>query len=126
MMASVPIGLLVAMVLLANNIRDRGFDASVGISTVTTNKTERQGMTYYMALLASAYVSTILLILGGVLSPFSAVTFLTVPEAYGIAKRFSEKVPLNSDQITAQLALHFGVLVTVGEFINVAYRALLI
>jgi hypothetical protein len=35
-----------------------------------------------MALLASAYVSTILLILGGVLSPFSAVTFLTSPEAW--------------------------------------------
>jgi 1,4-dihydroxy-2-naphthoate octaprenyltransferase len=82
MMASVPIGLLVAMVLLANNIRDRGFDASVGISTVTTNKTERQGMTYYRTLLSSAYAATILLILGGVLSPFSAVTFLTSPEAW--------------------------------------------
>jgi 1,4-dihydroxy-2-naphthoate octaprenyltransferase len=126
MEASVPIGLLVALVLLANNIRDRGFDASVGISTVTTNKTEQQGMTYYKALLSSAYITNILLIWAGVLSPFSVITFLTAPEAYSIVKRFSEKVPLTSDQITAQLALHYGVLLTMGEFINVAYRALLV
>jgi len=125
MEASIPIGLLVALVLLANNIRDRSFDASMGISTVTSNKTERQGMMYYRALLSSAYVATILLILAGVLSPFSAITFLTVPEAYRIAKTFSEKVPLTSDMITAQLALHFGVLLTLGEAINVAYSILL-
>ncbi|HEX9915980.1 MAG TPA: prenyltransferase [Candidatus Bathyarchaeia archaeon] len=125
MEASVPIGLLVALVLLANNIRDRSFDASVGISTVTTSKTERQGVTYYKALLASAYVVVVPLMLAGVLSPFSAIAFLSVPEAYGIAKAFSEKVPPTSDMITAQLALHFGVLLTLGEAMNLVYSTLI-
>ena len=33
--------------------------------------------------------------------------------------------PLNSDQITAQLSLHYGVLLTLGEFINLVFRSLL-
>ncbi len=125
MVASVPIGLLVALVLLANNIRDREYDASIGISTLTTNKEEQQGVTYYKTLLSSAYVATAVLIFAGVLSPFSVIAFLSLREAYGIVKEFTIKVPLNSDQITAQLSLHYGVLLTIGEFLNLAYQSLL-
>jgi 1,4-dihydroxy-2-naphthoate octaprenyltransferase len=124
MMASVPIGLLVALVLLANNIRDREFDASVGISTLTTNKEEKQGFAYYKTLLSSAYIATIVLIFARVLSPFSVIAFLTLRESYGIVKQFGVKVPLNSDQITAQLSLHYGVLLTLGEFINLLTQSL--
>lgn len=124
LVASVPIGLLVALVLLANNIRDREFDASVGISTLTTNKEEKQGIAYYKILLSSAYIATILLIFAGVLSPFSLIAFLTLRESYNIVKQFSEKIPLNSDQITAQLSLHYGALLTLGEFINLIYQTL--
>jgi 1,4-dihydroxy-2-naphthoate octaprenyltransferase len=123
MMASVPIGLLVALVLLANNIRDREFDASVGISTLTTNKEEKQGFAYYKILLSSAYIATIVLIFAGVLSPFSLIAFLTLRESYGIVEQFGVKVPLTSDQITAQLSLHYGVLLTLGEFVNLIYQS---
>lgn len=121
MIASVPIGLLVALVLLANNLRDRDFDSGVGISTITSNKDVKEGIGYYKALLASAYLVTLALIVTRTLSPFSIITFLTLKEAMGIVKVFNEEVPLTSDQITAQLALHYGVLVTLGEFINVVF-----
>jgi len=124
MMASVPIGLLVALVLLANNIRDREFDASVGISTLTTNKEEKQGFAYYKILLSSAYIATIVLIFARVLSPFSVIAFLTLRESYGIVKQFGVKIPLTSDQITAQLSLHYGVLLTLGEFLNLIIKSL--
>lgn len=124
MVASVPIGLLVALVLLANNIRDREFDASVGISTLTTNKEEKQGIAYYKILLSSAYIATIVLIYAGVLSPFSLIAFLTLRESYSIVKQFSVKVPLTSDQITAQLSLHYGVLLTLGELVNLIIQSL--
>jgi 1,4-dihydroxy-2-naphthoate octaprenyltransferase len=124
MMASVPIGLLVALVLLANNIRDREFDASVGISTLTTNKEEKQGFAYYKTLLSSAYIATIVLIFARVLSPFSIIAFLTLRESYGIVKQFGVKIPLTSDQITAQLSLHYGVLLTLGEFLNLIIQSL--
>lgn len=124
MMASVPIGLLVALVLLANNIRDREFDASVGISTLSTNKGEKQGFAYYRALLSSAYIATAVLIFAGVLSHFSVIAFFTLRESYSIVKQFGVKIPLNSDQITAQLSLHYGVLLTLGEFLNLVSQSL--
>ena len=125
MIASIPIGLLVALVLLANNIRDREYDASLGITTMTSNKGVEQGVTYYRLLLVSAYVATLVLVIEGTLSVFSFITFLSLREAYGIFKAFGEEVPLNSDQITAQLALHYGVLLTVGEILNVLSHAFL-
>jgi len=124
MFASVPIGLLVALVLLANNIRDREFDANVGISTVATGKQESQGMLYYKALLAGAYISTIVLIVARILSPFAIISFISLGEALKIIKEFSVGVPLTSDQQTAQLALHFGVLLTLGELLGVLYAML--
>lgn len=119
MIASTPIGLLVALVLLANNIRDKDFDASVGISTITTNKDIYQVVLYYKVLLASTYIVTVILIINGTLSVFSLITFLTIKEAMEILKTFKQGVPLNSDQITAQLALHYGILIAVGELINI-------
>ncbi len=121
MLASVPIGLLVALVLLANNIRDKDFDAKVGISTIAIDEHETKGMNYYKALLALAYITTPILIYMGIFSPFVLITFLSIKEALGIVKEFSVKVPLTSDQQTAQLALHFGVLLTLGELLNVLY-----
>ncbi len=121
MFASVPIGLLVALVLLANNIRDKDYDAKVGISTVATDVQESTGMNYYKALLALAYITTIILIGVRIFSPFALISFISIKEALNIVKEFSAKVPLTSDQQTAQLALHFGVLLTLGELLNVLY-----
>jgi 1,4-dihydroxy-2-naphthoate octaprenyltransferase len=119
MIASIPIGLLVALVLLANNLRDKEFDASIGITTITTDKDIREGVLYYKAILASAYLSTIILIIVGTLSPFSILTLLSLKEAMRIINTFNQEVPQTSDQITAQLALRFGVLLIIGEFINI-------
>ena len=93
----------------------------MGISTVATGKLESIGMTYYTVLLASAYISTIVLIALRIFSPFALISFISIQEAYRIVKNFNEKIPLNSDQQTAQLALHFGVLLTLGELLNVLY-----
>lgn len=121
MLASIPIGLLVALVLLANNIRDKDFDANVGISTVAIDESESKGMRLYKLLLVSAYLSMVLLIIFRVFSPFVLISLLSLNEAMKIVRTFSMKVPLTSDQQTAQLALHFGVLLTLGELINVFY-----
>ena len=121
MFAAVPIGLFVVLVVLANNIRDKDFDTQFGISTVATEKHESTGMLYYKVLLVTAYAITIILIAAGVFSPLALISFISIREALNIVKTFSEKVPLNSDQLTAQLALHFGILLTLGELLNVLY-----
>jgi 1,4-dihydroxy-2-naphthoate octaprenyltransferase len=123
--ASIPIGLLVSLVLLANNLRDKEFDRKLGISTLATGINESQGMKYYKAILFSSYLITVLLILVRVFSPFALLSFLTIKEALNIVAIFNEKVPLTSDMITAQLTLHYGVLLTLGELINVILNTII-
>lgn len=118
LLASTPIGLLIALVLLANNLRDKDFDAEVGISTMATSIDASKGMQYYKTLLLFTYLSTILLIVLRILSPFAIISFLSIREALNMVKEFSVKVPLTSDQQTAQLALHFGAFLVLGELIN--------
>ncbi len=119
LLASVPIGLLVSLVLLANNIRDKEYDASFGISTIATGVKASTGIGYYKLLLASAYVSTIVLIAFRVISPFALISFLSIFEALSIVKQFNDKIPMTTDQQTAQLALHFGVFLTIGEIVSI-------
>jgi len=119
LLAATPIGLVVALVLLANNIRDKDYDAKMGIKNITIGKEESTGLGYYKALLASAYVTTGVLIAVRVFSPYAIISFLSIKEALNILNSFNEKIPLNADQLTAQLALHFGVLLTLGELLNV-------
>ncbi len=125
LLASTPIGLLIALVLLANNLRDKNFDANVGIATMATGTTEDQGMRYFTALTASAYLSTLVLVALRIFSPFALLAFLSIKTAIQIIRQFNEKVPLTSDQQTAQLALQFGVLLTAGELLNVLYYTFL-
>jgi 1,4-dihydroxy-2-naphthoate octaprenyltransferase len=121
LLASTPIGLLIALVLLANNIRDKEYDALVGISTIATGIQESKGMQYFKLLLALSYVSTVLLIIVDIFSPFVLITTLSLYEAKKIVDQFSVKVPLTADMQTAQFALHYGVLLTLGEFLNILY-----
>lgn len=125
LLASTPIGLLIVLVVYANNLRDKEFDAQVGISTVATGMQETAGMRYYTILLALAYLSTVALIGLKIFSIFALTSFLSIPQAQKIVKQFNEKVPLTSDQQTAQLALNFGVLLTVGELISIIYSSLI-
>jgi len=118
MIISVPIGLLVALVLLANNLRDREFDARLGIKTITTNKNMKEGLIYYEILMIASYFAVPVLIFTGLLSIFSLLVVLTIPEAIIIIEKFNLNIPLNSDQITSQLALHFGILYIISELIN--------
>ncbi len=121
LLASTPIGLLIALVLLANNLRDKSFDTNVGIVTIATGTSEDQGMRYFTTLTAAVYLSTLALMVLRIFSPFALLSFLSIKTAIQIIHQFSEKVPMTSDQQTAQLALQFGMLLTAGELLNIIY-----
>jgi 1,4-dihydroxy-2-naphthoate octaprenyltransferase len=116
MLISTPIGLLVALVLLANNLRDVEYDKEVGVETIVKDKA--QGLILYKGLLTIIYASTILLVLSRLLSPFSLITLYTVREAKMIVDVFQEEIPPTADPMTASLALHFGLLLLAGEIIG--------
>ncbi len=107
---AVPIGLLVALVLLANNIRDIEYDGSVGMKTVPVLLGKAKGSSLYKALLFMTYLLVPAFILAGLVSAWSLVVFVTVPEALGLSRMFVGEIPDNADPRTAGLALKFSVL----------------
>ena len=111
---SIPIGILVALVLLANNIRDIQFDSRVGIDTMATLLGRRWAIRLYQSLLIGIYVATVLLILCGLLSFWSFLTLLSLPLGLTLVRMLRKEVPDDADARTAQLDGAFGVLFVIA------------
>ena len=107
---SVPIGILVALVLLANNIRDIQFDSQVDIVTLATLFGRRWAVRVYQFLLLGVYIATALLVLEGLLSLWSFLTFLSLPLALKLVRMLQKEIPPDADARTAQLDGAFGTL----------------
>jgi 1,4-dihydroxy-2-naphthoate octaprenyltransferase len=110
MLLATPIGILVALVLLANNIRDIQYDGEVGMKTLPVIVGRAKGSAVYSGLLAVTYLFVPVAILAGLLPVWSLIVMLTVPEAVGLTKMFAGDIPDNADPRTASLALKFSVL----------------
>ncbi|MDE1852928.1 MAG: prenyltransferase [Thaumarchaeota archaeon] len=108
--AAVPIGLFVALVLLANNIRDIGYDGSVNTRTLAVVLGAVNSEKLYAALLVAAYIFVAAGIVGQLLPVWSLVVFLTAPEARRLAGMFRGSIPDDADPKTAKLALQFALL----------------
>jgi 1,4-dihydroxy-2-naphthoate octaprenyltransferase len=122
--AAVPIGILVALVILANNIRDIEYDGSVGMNTIAV-RLGGGAVTLYGALLLITYICVPAFVLAGVLPIWSLLAFLTLPSAWGLWKMFGGKVPDNADPRTAAVALQFALLYMFGYVLQIAVRSLL-
>jgi 1,4-dihydroxy-2-naphthoate polyprenyltransferase len=107
---SVPIGVLVALVLLANNIRDLQFDSQVGIVTLATLLGRRWAVGVYQFLLMGVYIATALLVFEGLLSFWSFLTFLSLPLALKLVRMLEKEVTPDADARTARLDGAFGTL----------------
>ncbi len=108
--AAVPIGILVALVLLANNIRDISYDGSVGNRTLAVALGGAVASRVYEWLLWSAYAVVVIGIIGRLLPVWSLLVFLTLPGARGLPRMFKGEIPDNADPRTAALAFQFALL----------------
>jgi 1,4-dihydroxy-2-naphthoate octaprenyltransferase len=115
---SVPFGVLVALVLLANNIRDIDYDARQGIKTVGILLGSRHSFHLYAALIVSAYLYVAFMVLLGLLSPWGLLVLLSLPKAVHLLKMFTRKIPEAADAITAQLDTVFGLLLIAALILN--------
>jgi len=110
MLAAVPIGLFVALVLLANNIRDIAYDGSMKMRTIAVVLGAKAAERLYATLLVGAYLFVLVGILSRLLPVWSLVVFLTTPGALGLVRMFGAQAPDNADPRTAALALQFALL----------------
>ena len=108
--AALPIGIFVALVLLANNIRDIAYDGSVDNRTLAVVLGAAKGVRLYAALLYAAYALVVVGALVRLLPVWSLAVFLTAPEALKLGRMFSPAVPDNADPRTAALAFKFALL----------------
>jgi len=113
-LVSIPLGLLVALTLLANNIRDRDYDREAGVTTVANILDKTDAIVIYMLLVVGTYSILGYLVLGGVLSAWGILSFLSFPLAYQLLKTFVQEVPDDADARTAKLDSLFSGLLTVS------------
>jgi 1,4-dihydroxy-2-naphthoate octaprenyltransferase len=115
---SIPLGVLVALVLLANNIRDIAYDSRHGIKTISILLGERPSFLVYAGLILAAYLFIIVLVLTGILSPWGLLVLFSLPKAIHLLRTFKEKIPEAADAITAQLNTAFGLLLIAALILN--------
>jgi 1,4-dihydroxy-2-naphthoate octaprenyltransferase len=120
-LVSIPIGTLVALVLLANNTRDITYDGSVGVKTIPVLVGRESALDLYLGLIAFVYLLTASLVLVGILPVWGLLVFLSLPKALGLASSFRDKVPDDADPLTAQLTTMFGALLILGLVISMFF-----
>ncbi|MFH1983818.1 MAG: 1,4-dihydroxy-2-naphthoate octaprenyltransferase [Pseudomonadota bacterium] len=117
---SLPFGALVALVLLANNIRDIDHDRSRHIRTLAILFGRKGGLYCYLLLMVSAYAGIVAL--AGALTPWVLIIFLTVPLAVRLLRQMIREVPNDADAQTAKLDTAFGVLLVASLVLEGLFR----
>jgi 1,4-dihydroxy-2-naphthoate octaprenyltransferase len=115
---SIPFGILVGLVLLANNIRDIAYDSRHGIKTIGILLGSQRSIYLYAGLILMAYLYTIGMVAIGILSPWGLLVFLSLPKAIHLLKSFMTKIPEAADAITAQLNTIFGLFLIVSLILS--------
>ena len=119
--ASIPIGLLVAAILVVNNLRDLESDQRVNKMTLAVRLGERGTRWEYVLLLSAAYLTVAVLVLVGVSSPWVLLSWGSLALVPGLLRTvFTQKGrPLNLALAgTGRLALAYGVLLGLGILIG--------
>ena len=113
---SVPFGVLVALVLFANNMRDIAYDSRRNVKTVGTMLGSRNSFILFAGMIALAYAYVLGMILTGIMSLWGLLIFLSIPKAVSLLRTFKEKVPDMADALTAQFDTVFGILLMMAIF----------
>ena len=117
---SLPVGIWVALVLLANNLKDIQYDRRMGAETLGTLLGREGALGLFMALVVVIYLVTVLAIVAGALPLWSLLVFLSAPKAFHElrALREAKEIPTDADPRTAQLSTQYGLLLIASLIIN--------
>lgn len=121
---SLPIGFLVASILHANNTRDISFDRRAKAYTVANVLGLRAAIAEYYLLVLGAYASVIIMVLLGVVKPWTLVVFLGMFPALKNLKTIRGAQVENPSAIamldvqSAQHHMLFGILLSVGLILS--------
>lgn len=117
---SIPISILVAGILNANNLRDIPHDKEAGFVTIPGLLGWSTARIAYHILIISAYVSLIVMVIAKVVPIWSLVALITIIPSLKLHKIAGSAQPMTPSDLavldvsTAQLHLQFGLLSTIG------------
>jgi 1,4-dihydroxy-2-naphthoate octaprenyltransferase len=115
---SVPFGVLVALVLFANNMRDIDYDSRHNVKTVSIMLGSRKSYILFTGLIVLAYAYVLGMILTGIMSLWGLLIFLSFPKAVSLLKTFKKGIPDMADALTAQFDTVFGVFLILAIFLE--------
>lgn len=116
---SFSMGLLVASVLLANNIRDIEYDSSVKIKTIAIMLGKETALKTYALMIITAYIIMLISVIMGLLELPVLLVFITLPKAIKLIGSFMVSVPETADPQTAQLVMQFGIFLIIGIVLSI-------
>jgi 1,4-dihydroxy-2-naphthoate polyprenyltransferase len=114
LIVSIPFGLLVSLVLLANNIRDIVYDSRQKIRTIAIFLGNQRSIRLYAILVVTSYACIVGMVLTGTLSLWGLAVLLSLPKGIRLIGSFARHVPEAADAETAQLNILFGILLIVA------------
>ena len=115
---SIPFGVLVALVLFANNMRDIIYDSRHNVKTMSIMLGSRNSYIFFAGLIVLAYVYVLGMIVTGIMSLWGLLIFLSLPKAISLLKIFRKNVPDMADALTAQFDTVFGILLMLAIFLD--------
>jgi len=89
-LASIPVGILIALILYINEIPDAPYDLAAGKRTLITRLTKEQVLTLYKLLLAATYFMVVLPVAINLAPPTALLALLTIPLAVKTVRSVGE------------------------------------
>lgn len=124
--ASIPIGLLIGAILLANNIRDLEHDRPGGRKTLPVILGRTRAITLLNSVFIISYLILVILVITKTLTPFSLVALLAYPFSARIRSMFTQAK--NSTQLqsafkaTSLTLIRFGFLLFIGLIVGASFK----
>lgn len=128
LIASLPVGCLVAAILAANNMRDIQHDRNAQVRTVASLLGHDRARLEYYALVGGAYAAVLGMIAGGLVGAWGLLVLVTVPLAVRNARRVARSQAERPETIatldvqTAQLHLAFGLLFALSILLSAVFQ----
>ncbi|MEW6332652.1 MAG: 1,4-dihydroxy-2-naphthoate octaprenyltransferase [Thermodesulfobacteriota bacterium] len=118
LLISIPFGVLVSLVLFANNMRDIDHDARQDVKTLAILLGKSRSYQLFTGLVVLAYVYVLGMIITGIMSLWGLLIFLSIPHAIRLLRNFRTKIPDMADALTAQFDTVFGILLILAIFLE--------
>lgn len=129
LLAGIPIGFMVAAIMLANNIRDEAADRAASKRTLVVLFGSGFGRGLYVFLVLGAYVAVAAMVLAGVMPWPMLIAAVTLPEASRLVRMFTRRdtdtTQLHQGQgRTARLHGQFGLWLVIGWLVALGLERL--